>query len=151
MGPRRFVIALTALLCGCGLVIGPASASCAFFIEWNGVPYDAENFHQTIPVDASLGKATVPPCDDDGSAGCQHDEGDEIAISRVSGVDPHIAVAGAGEVFLARGFFPQLPDHPLHEAAFGSVRRPNEQAGWRCGAPMTDLVGPVIPTPGLGW
>jgi hypothetical protein len=38
----------------------------------------------------------------------------------------------------------------LHEAAFGSPRRPNERAGWRCGALLPGLVGVVTTTPGWG-
>lgn len=56
---------------------------------------------------------------------------------------------GPGRLF-APGFFPQLPDHPLHEAVYGSASRPNELAGWRCGKAIPDLLGTVVGSPGWG-
>lgn len=49
------------------------------------------------------------------------------------------------------GVLPQLPDHPLHEAAYGSPRRPNERAGWHCDDAIPGLVGTVTQTPGWGF
>lgn len=102
----------------------------------------------------------MPACSDEG-AGCASDEGNRVSVGRVSlfrlpGVDPHVAVGARGplgrEVYLAAGYFPQLPDHPFHKAAYGSARRPNEQTGWRCGTSIRDLVGTVVnETPGWGW
>jgi hypothetical protein len=155
MGPPRFVLCVTALLAGCGLIIGPATASCAYGIVWNGVPYDAGDFERPVAFGPSLGEATVPPCEDQGSAGCRHGKDEAVTtVYRLRGIDPHVAVGGPSsqgrEVFLAAGFFPQLPDHPLHELAYGSTRRPNERAGWRCGPAILDLVGTVTQTPGWG-
>ena len=45
----------------------------------------------------------------------------------------------------ADGFFPQLPDHPLHADIYGSLKRPNERGGaWRCGGPIDDLTGQIV-------
>jgi len=153
MGSRRFVISLTGFLSACGLIVGGASASCVLSIKWNGVSYISGNFEQPIALGPPLGKAVVPPCDDTGDPGCQREKAGEIAISRVPGVDPRVAVGGPSgrDVFLAAGFFPQLPDHPLHEAAYGSPRRPNERAGWHCDDAIPGLVGTVTQTPGWGF
>lgn len=155
MRAPRFVLCLTGLLAACGLIIGPASASCAYSIEWNGVYYDAGNLKRPVAFGHSLGNAVVPVCEDEGAAGCQHESAGKVPIFRLPGIDPHVAVGGPSpwghEVFLAPGFFPQLPDHPLHEAAYGSTQRPNERAGWRCGPAIPDLVGTVTQTPGWGW
>jgi hypothetical protein len=94
MGPRRFGICLTALLSACGLIVGPASGSCAFFIEWNGVHYDAGNFDRPVAFGASLGEAIVPPCEDEGGAGCEHEDSEKVPVFRLPGVDPHVAVGG---------------------------------------------------------
>src|SRR3954447_4780067 len=135
MGPRRFGICLTALLSACGLIVGPASGSCAFSIEWNGVHYDAGDFDRPVAFGASLGEAIVPPCEDEGGAGCEHEHSEKVPVFRLPSVDPRVAVGAPSpsgrEVFLATGFFPQLPDHPLHQVAYGSERRPNEREGWR--------------------
>jgi Family of unknown function (DUF6281) len=143
------------LLSACGLIVAPATASCAYSIEWNGVDYAAGNFKRTVAFGASLGKAFVPACEDEGTAGCQHESAEEVPIFRLPGVDPHVAVGGPSpgghEVFLAAGFFPQLPGHPLHAAAYGAARRPNERAGWHCGDAIPGLVGTVTHTPGWGW
>jgi hypothetical protein len=154
MGPPRFVLCLTAMLAGCGLIVGPATASCVYGIEWNGLFYEAGNFERPVTLGPSLGEATVPPCEDQGAPGCHHPKGEAVTIYRLPGINPHVAFGGRSpggrEVFLAPGFFPQLPDHPLHEAAYGRAGRPNERTGWRCGAAIPDLVGTVTETPGWG-
>lgn len=155
MGSIRYALCLAALLASCGLLVGPAGAtSCPLLVEWNGVRYDAGNFDRQVAFGASVGEATVPPCGDEG-AGCRRGDSEKVRVFRLPGVDPHVAVGAAGplgrEVYLAAGFFPQLPDHPLHEAAYGSARRPNERTGWRCADAIHDLVGTVVnETPGWG-
>jgi hypothetical protein len=159
MGPRRFVIVLAGLLSACGLVVGPASGSCAFLIEWNGVPYSEPNIEQTPAFGQPLGEGTVPACDDTGSSGCSRlDDADDesIAIYRLRGIDPHVAFgavtpSGDRQPFLASGFLTALPSHPLHRAIYGSPNRPSERsAPWSCGDPIPDLPGTVVHEPGSG-
>jgi Family of unknown function (DUF6281) len=159
MGPRRFVIVLAGLLSACGLVVGPASGSCAFLIEWNGVLYDEPNIAQAPRFGPALGAGTMPACDDTGSSGCSRLHGEDeqsIAIYRLPDIDPHVAFGavapwGDRQPFLAPGFFPQLPGHPLHDAIYGSPKRPTERAGaWHCGEPITNLAATVTNTSGLG-
>lgn len=159
MGPHRFVIVLAGLLSACGLIVGPASGSCAFVIEWNGVHYGELNIDQAPRFGPSLGEGAVPACDDTGSSGCSrlHGEDDQsIAIYRLRGVDPHVAFGaltpwGDRQPFLAPGVFPELPSHPLHEAIYWSPRRPSERrGGWHCGEPIPDLTGRVTVSPAGG-
>jgi hypothetical protein len=160
MGPRRFVIALAALLTACGLVVGRASGSCAFSISWNGVSYLSADVAQAPRFGPSLGEGTVPACDDtETGGGCDRlhgGDGESIAIYRLPGIDPHVGFGavtpfGDRQAFLASGFFAALPSHPLHEAIYGSPRRPNERSGaWHCGEPVPGLAGTVAHAPGLG-
>jgi len=147
--PFRFILSITAMLSACGLLVAPALASCAFVIEWNGVRYDPWSNERPVSFGRSLGDGTVPFCDDTEEGGCERGHDESIEVFRRAGVDPHVAVAahaGAGQnLFLADGFFPQLPDHPLHAHIYGSVKRPNERGGaWRCGDPIPDLTGQIV-------
>jgi hypothetical protein len=132
------------MLSACGLLVAPAFASCAFVIEWNGVRYDPWSNERPVSFDRSLGNATVPFCNDTGGAGCERGDDESTEVFRIGGVDPHVALAAhdpAGQdLFLADGFFPQLPEHPSHAEIYGSMKRPNERGGaWRCGEPIPDL------------
>lgn len=143
------------MLCASGLVVGRADADCALRIVWNDVSYDSADSDRPVRFGASLGEATLPFCDDEGNGGCERHSDEKIAVFRLPGIDPHVALAAhwpAGpELFLAAGFFPELPDHPLHAAIFGSPERPDERAGgWNCGPQIPDLTGAVTLTPGLG-
>ena len=115
MGPRRFVIGLAGLLSACGLIVGPASASCAFFIEWNGVGYSASSIRQAPRFGPSLGEGTVPACDDTGSSGCSRLHGadeESIALYRLPGI---IRPWRCGDPI------PDLPGTVVHEPGLGSV------------------------------
>ena len=158
MKPLRFAVGVTAVLAASGLLVGVASAtSCADLLIWNGVRYDGAggDHARQVRFAGEAGEAVIPVCNDEGSPGCQEDEGTNIPVFRLSGIDPQVAVgarASGREVYLAAGYFPELPDHPLHVAIYGSPRRPNERAGWRCEAPIPDLLGTVVnETPGWGW
>jgi hypothetical protein len=158
MGPCRFTICLAGLLSACGLLVGPASAACAFFVEWNGVSYGPVDTGRPVTFGPSLGHGVVPFCDDTDDGGCEplrDESGESIAVFRLPGIDPHVAVGASApwgrRVFLAAGFLPELPDHPFHGAIYSSPREPNERdGGWRCGKQIPHLVGTVTGTPALG-
>jgi hypothetical protein len=157
MTPFRSVASIVALVAATGLLVGVSSdASCADMIEWKGVRYEAANLEGAIHFLTRVGKANVPSCIDEDGAGCSVSRGatDERSVYRLPGVEPAVAVGARGPfgrtMYLAPGYFLQLPDHPLHIRVYGSSRRPNEQARWQCGAAI-DLVGRVVnQTPGLG-
>jgi hypothetical protein len=148
MRPFRFALCIAAMLSACGLTVGPALASCVFLIEWNGVLYEPWANEAPVSFGKSVGQARVPSCNDTGEAGCEREHDGSIEVFRVAGVDPHVALAahaGAGQnLFLADGFFPQLPDHPLHARIYGSAEQPNERRGWRCGEQIPDLTGQIV-------
>jgi Family of unknown function (DUF6281) len=159
VGICRFTICIAGLLSACGLLVGAASAtSCAFFIEWNDVSYNPVDSDRPVTFGPSLGDAVAPSCGDE-EGGCEPLRGssdEPVAIFRLPGIDPHVAV-GASEpccgpgAFLAAGFFPEFPGHPLHDAIYDSSREPNERdGGWRCGRQIPHLVGAVTHTPGAG-
>jgi len=145
MGPGRFAIALAALLSAAGLVVGPASGSCAFVVQWNDAVYVQADTDQAPRFGPPLGQAIVPPCYDQGQSGCsRRDEGYKIAIFRLPGIDPHIAFGAERQAFVAPGFLTSLPSHPLHEAIYGSPKQPNARSGWHCAQdPIAGLVGTV--------
>ena len=145
MGPRRFVIVLAVLLSACGLIVGPASGACAPVVQWNDVVYFAADTDETPRFGPSLGQAIVPPCYDQGESGCSRGEkGEGIEIFRLPGIDPHIAIGADQQAFLAPGFIPAQPSHPLHEAIYGSKTQPNGRSGWHCDdEPIRGLVGTV--------
>ena len=147
MKPFRFTLWIAVMLSACGLIVAPAFASCAFVIEWNGVRYDPWSNEGPVAFGNSVGQATLPFCDDT-PGGCEHGHDESIEVFRVAGVDPHVALAahaGAGQnLFLADGFFPQLPDHPLHAFIYESSQRPKERArAWQC-EEIRGLTGEVV-------
>jgi hypothetical protein len=153
VAPLRFVACLVAVLAASGVLIGPVSAnSCSVAIEWNGVRYEAGNLNRHVAFGPSVGEASVPTCDE--AAGCRAKGSEKVQAFRLQGVNPHVVLGATTalgrDVFFAPGFFPQLPDHPLHEAVYGSASRPNELAGWRCGKAIPDLLGTVVGSPGWG-
>lgn len=152
MGPHRFVIVLAGLLSACGLIVGPASGSCAFVVQWNDVVYVPADTDQTPRFGPSLGQAIVPPCYDQGESGCsRREKGEGIAIFRLPGIDPHIAIGATRQAFLAPGFFASLPSHPLHETIYRSPTQPNGRSGWHCADdPIAGLIGTVTQAGGGG-
>ena len=68
-----------------------------------------------------------------------------LALSRIAGVDPRVAVAIRGRpqvAYVVGGTFPQVPSFPLHRAVYDSARKPDECAGWTVGRPFS-FVGRV--------
>lgn len=65
-----------------------------------------------MPRAARVGTGVIPPCR-------SGDAPRRVALHRLRGVNPSVAVAVAGDddtVFLAEGFLPQLASHPVHDA-----------------------------------
>lgn len=156
----RFAVGITSVLAVSGLLVSVASASCARLLFWDGVRYDGtgRNFAKQVRFGGQVGEALNPPCNDTGGSsepGCEGEVGEAVPVFRLAGIDPEVAVGARHyerEVYLAAGYFTELPDHPLHIAIFKSPWLPNERAGWRCGPPILDLPGAVVnQTPGAGW
>jgi Family of unknown function (DUF6281) len=154
---RRAVSILILVLVTGLLVTGASGTSCPVLLEWHGVRYDSANIDEPVRFLARVGTGEVPACgESDTGAGCSSlgsGSGEPIDVHRLQGVDPAVAVGGEGShgrrAYLAVGYFSELPSHPLHQTIWGSSRRPNELAGWRCDASIA-LVGDVEQTPGFG-
>jgi hypothetical protein len=118
---------------GCGEPSG-ANSSCAAAVRWNQTLYFG--LAMKVPHGSVLGRGVVPACTAD-------DDDQPVTIRRVANVPPALAVAREGEppgmstVYLAPGFFPILPGHPLHRG----VVRPR-----RCSERFR-LAGTVLRTP----
>jgi hypothetical protein len=117
---------------GCGGSSGEDS-SCISTVRWNQTFY--YGLAMKVAHGAVLGRGTALPCTPDG-------EDQQVIIRRVPNVPPALAVVRGGApgkrtVNLAPGFFPVLPDHPLHRGAV----RPRRCSG------RFRLTGTVLHTP----
>ncbi len=155
MSARKAVSPFLAVVAVALTIISPAvTESCGDVIEWKGLVYSgARTTEHPVSFGAELGKG-VNPCSDEGGAGCSRHKGPQVQVFRLRGVDTSVAVGvleGDTRVYyLGTGYFPGLPDHPLHNAIFeGRSDRPDERAGWDCRSPI-DLSGTVDRTPGWG-
>jgi hypothetical protein len=108
-----FAVSAAAVVGGCSLGGGGetgATPSCASAVRWNGDVYFGNDLR--MPRAARVGTGVTPPCR-------SGDDPRRVALHRLRGVDPTVAVAVAGDddtVFLAEGFLPQLASHPVHDA-----------------------------------
>jgi hypothetical protein len=100
--------------------------SCAVTVRWNGTIYEDVPPRFALPErGAPLDGATIPDCTVGGR--CAPPEESVTAYALV-GVPTEVAVAVPGHydgLFVAAGTFPELADHPLHEAVFGRRNRPD--------------------------
>ena len=116
--------------CGAGKEHALAPPTCAARITWNGHVYFGETFAKVPPATLMLGTGGRPTCADanGGEAGASQ----AVEVRRMIGVDPRVAVAVEGErehAYLARGYFVQLPSHPLHRALGRFQRTRSELEG----------------------
>ena len=83
---------------------------------------------------APSGRARQPSCN-------PYPKGDRIVpVFRLGRSSPLLALLGEGTarvVYVRRGTFPQLPDHPAHRVIHGSRRAPDARAGLLCGRPRS--------------
>jgi hypothetical protein len=133
---RQALQALAAVIVALGATGILASAalgtSCAEAVEWNGIPYVSVGQVRERPErGAALGEGEIPDCEAGGRC-APPDE--SVQVFSLEGVDPSVAVAARDGVYLAPGTLPALPDHPLHDAVYGSRARPSYRE--RCGEPF---------------
>jgi hypothetical protein len=140
---------------GATIVAPAASSSCAEAVEWQGIRYEGMGGTLRAPVafGERLGEGAIPSCSDEDGIGCRGPESSPVDVLRLPGIDPAIAVGvpprgRLSRVYLAPGYFPELPGHPLHDAVY-ERGRPNERLGSRCEAPV-ELAGTVVRTPTWG-
>jgi hypothetical protein len=124
--------------------------SCAARVTWNGTVYYGETFASLPPATLLLGTGGRPTCG--GINGGEAGASSTVEVRRLIGVDPRIAVAVKGEpehAYLARGYFVQLPSHPLHRSLGPRQRSRSELKG--CAATRrVELAGTVRSSTGAG-
>jgi hypothetical protein len=151
---RRILTAvcLVALCAGCrtGERHVTGSPVCAARVIWNGTVYYGETFPSLPPATLVLGTGGRPTCG--GVNGGEAGASSTVEVRRLIGVDPRVAVAVNGEpehAYLARGYFVQLPGHPLHQSLRPWQRSRSELTG--CGARRpVELEGTVRSSTGAG-
>jgi Family of unknown function (DUF6281) len=92
-------------LAGCGSDAGSVSgeASCALVVRYGGHTYIATGVEVAPPEGTSLGRGTLPACNDTGDE-AGRESGAEAEIAELEGVDPSVALvlAGRDDVVLIR-------------------------------------------------
>jgi hypothetical protein len=120
--------------------------SCAYVLRWNDDLYAGQATRFAVPESGRrLGEGALPWCVREGGACAPPEE--TIAVFALGGVRPSVAIVddgSSGTVLLAPGSFPQLSDHPLHEAVYGFPIAPG------CGRPFA-LTGEISRTDLLLW
>jgi len=113
---------------------GP-EGECLARLVWDDVTYySAGRLDDQLALGKQLGQGHIPRC-----SGAP---GPALNVVRIRGVDPAVAVAAEGEgdppyAWLAPGYVPESPRHPLHDAIYGSPSQPDAEAGFRCEAPLS--------------
>lgn len=111
---------------------GSSAALCAAVVEWEGTTYyGAGGLPNAISLAGPLGEGTVPSCGD--TVPGSPSPARSVALARVAGLPPGMAIAVAGEndtLYVAPQFFPQIPGTALHDRIYGPGRDvPNERVG----------------------
>jgi len=129
-GARSFGVIVAALVASGILATVARSESCAVTIRLNDVVYASEEFGVALEPGDALGEAEIPHC---GTGGRCAPPEDTVSAFEIAEVPPEAAVLAPDYygLFLANGTFPQLRDHPLHDALYGSPDRPSYRTG--CG------------------
>ena len=142
-----------AAIVGCGDTADNSQGACAASLTWRGATYIGVSLSRkaTPAVGRRVGTGTIPPCIDTSPPPDPPEKAERIALRRIKGVSPRIAVYADGLVWPAFGFFTELPSHPLHRAFHGSRQGvPNFTREGRCrgmrtirGLVTTTQFGPV--------
>jgi hypothetical protein len=139
------VSAAAALTAACGgsdvrEASSSTSAMCAAAVEWQGTTYVGETVSTPAELGAQLGEGQIPSCSD--TPGGTPTASQPVRLVVVSGVPREQAVAVAGDmghVYLAPGYFPQLPGTPLHDLVYARSDAPDERGGDCDGAARVDV------------
>jgi len=130
-----------------------SAASCAAVVEWNGTTYyGMGELLKAISLAGPLGEGTVPSCQD--TVPGSPSPAQSVALARVAGVPPEMAVAVAretGTLYVAPQFFPQIPGTALHDLIYGHRDVPNERVGNEgCPRSSTATIDGTVVSSGFG-
>jgi hypothetical protein len=126
-------IGTIALSQGHGAARSWVAGSCAAAVEWAGTTYAGDKLDQLAPLSDRLGNGTLPACVDT-NAGTPALER-SVSVVAIEGVPSREAVAIAGDrlhVYVAPGYFPQLPRTPLHDVVYGPSTDVPDERGDDC-------------------
>jgi hypothetical protein len=89
---------------------GGVAASCAMLVSYDGHDYLGTSVEAKVVPGDSLGKGTIPPCNDTGDAGTPI-PAEQVEVTAVQGVPPTVAImlAGRDDVVLVRDDVTKLP------------------------------------------
>lgn len=125
-----------------------ANAACAAAVEWEGTTYYGGRVNGSFSLGRALGEGAVPSCQD--SVPGTPSPTQSVALVRVTGLPPEMAVAIAGDastIYQAPQFFPQIPGTRLHDIVYGADPNvPNERVGeGGCSAStMAEIDGKIV-------
>jgi hypothetical protein len=126
--------------------VASSNNSCAVVVEWHGTTYLGTSVQQPMKLGAPLGHGSVPACND--TPGNSDGTGPQpLALAEIVGVPPAQAVASADwqTLYLAPGYFPQMPGTLLHDLIYGPRSRgPNERSNKCDDAKTTDVRAKVL-------
>jgi hypothetical protein len=148
---RGALVVAVALLAAAGCGGGEAAdeegsrghQDCVAHLTWNGVEYwSAGELEAAAAARKRLGRGIVRCPGDDAPPGR------DVTVLQVDGVSPSVVVAVEGEPYawLAPGYLPESPRHPLHDALFGSPEEPSAEPGFRC-EPSRTIRARALTTP----
>jgi hypothetical protein len=132
------VVLAAAVVAGCGGTKSANLPDCAALLVWNGVPYEGIQLDEPRRLGRRLGSAVIPECGPEPER--------EVAIRRIQGVHPSIAVVAPGPsgtypdsliVWVGPGYLLPSPVHPLHDDTQAAVGGWDATAGYRCEPPRT--------------
>ena len=113
--------------------VASSSGSCAVTVEWRGTTYQGTSVQQPMKLGAPLGHGSVPACND--TPGNSDGTGPQpLALAEIAGIPPAQAVASADwqTLYLAPGYFPQVPGTLLHDLIYGTRSGVPNERGNKC-------------------
>ena len=119
-------------LTACGGQGSSSNAACAAVVEWRGSTYYGTSARQPLTLGEALDGGTVPPCNDTNTGKVETDS-QPVALASIDGLPTEQAVAtDPSTLYVALGYFPQLPGTPLHDAIYGPRPDVPDERGKAC-------------------
>ena len=100
-------------------------ADCPGRIVFNGEKRFASSVRGELPPVGPPLKARDPGCG-------QTTPASDVVVYTLRGVEPEVALVNGSSLFLSPAYFTQVRTHPLHDAVYGSARKPDESRGKPC-------------------